>query len=473
MTGNLRSAMALETPEEYGTELLRQAAEGNTAAREALFELYGSTVWSYGLRVSGHPALAREIAREAFDAPAEGFADATSALLATASRTAEALAPDFPELPPHLGLAGLQERVRESNAGLPLRQREALAMRALAGLSYDGMAAVLDLNRAGVAQLMARSRLALMGALRDEVLIERATVMPECARALPMMAARIDGQLREQRERDWLDGHLAGCERCSATRRALHEADLSYRAWLPAEPPAALRALVGLAAAPAGGRFERPRPATIPAPRQRRSPSWKRRGASLTVLAGFTTAVAVTGAQLFSSNRVAPDRTTSATAAPPLATPEPYRAEGTDPKGNFTKPSKTPESVLRDQERDMARYERQLERREKRLAAAERLTKADRRRLRAQRREAERRAKEEARRKAAKKRKAKKDVPAALQPVKGIPNTEVGSVEDPDPAPSPTPTPTSSPSSTPAPSPSGSPNGQSGQSKGSPEEPGA
>jgi RNA polymerase sigma-70 factor (ECF subfamily) len=127
-----------------------------------------------------------------------------------------------------------QEEVRDANARLPEHQREALALRELEGLSYDEIGAIMETNRNSVAQLISRGRINLRDELRGTALATVVAPSPECERALPLIAAREDGQLEAGSDDDaWLDAHLAGCERCVLGVEAIREAGASYRAWAP------------------------------------------------------------------------------------------------------------------------------------------------------------------------------------------------------------------------------------------------
>ena len=298
------------------------------AARDDLFQLHGAMVWSFALRMCIDPALAREVAREAFEVPAGGSEDSTCAVLAAASRAAALLAPEPAAAGRGLmGYAGLQERVRDCNTRLPTRQREVLALRALAGLSYGEMAAIMDINEAGVAQLISRARLALAEDLRGTPLVERAIARPECARAVTMMTMRIDGQLREAADRAWLDQHLAGCEACAGTRRALQEADLSYRAWLPTPAPGNVQVPV---------RFERAR-YVQPARPAARGGRRRRRATSLALLCLVIGALGAFAVTLFGSSRISyePPSVRPSVAGSVLPTPEPYEPAGTESEPEF------------------------------------------------------------------------------------------------------------------------------------------
>jgi len=131
------------------------------------------------------------------------------------------------------------EEVREASMRLPARQREALTLREREGLSYDEIAATMEVNRNTVAQLISRGRINLLDELRGTALASGASPTPECERALPLIAMRDDGQLEAASgDAAWLDDHLAGCERCRLEVEAMREASAAYRTSAPIESPA-------------------------------------------------------------------------------------------------------------------------------------------------------------------------------------------------------------------------------------------
>jgi RNA polymerase sigma factor (sigma-70 family) len=131
-------------------------------------------------------------------------------------------------------LESQQEEIRTANARLPERQREALALRELEEMSYDDIAAVMDMNRNSVAQLISRARISLRDELRGTALASIAASSPDCERALPLIAMRDDRQLaHDSPDAAWLDAHMAGCDTCRLSLEAMQEAGTSYRAWSP------------------------------------------------------------------------------------------------------------------------------------------------------------------------------------------------------------------------------------------------
>ena len=163
-----------------------------------------------------------------------GRADPSGELPETARPVGAACAPP-PEDEPDRSvlLAASQEEIRAANATLAPRQREALALRELEGLSYDEIAELMAMNRNSVAQLISRARIALRDALRRTALRSIVPGSPDCERALPLIAMRDDGELAAADDAGWLEMHLARCQRCVLGREAMAEAGASYRAWAP------------------------------------------------------------------------------------------------------------------------------------------------------------------------------------------------------------------------------------------------
>lgn len=139
-------------------------------------------------------------------------------------------------------LSSLQEDVRSANRALCLTEREALALRELEYFSYAEIADIMRVDpRDSVAELIASARVRLRDELRGSALAQTAAANPACRRALLLTAMAQDGQLREGEERQWLAGHLETCQSCRASREAMNEAGISYRAWLRIVPPHWLR----------------------------------------------------------------------------------------------------------------------------------------------------------------------------------------------------------------------------------------
>lgn len=124
------------------------------------------------------------------------------------------------------------DEVRQAIGRLPTRQREALELLELEGLSYDEIATKLGTGPGSVAQLISRARINLYDELRGTPLASIAAPSAECERALPLIAAREDGQLDTASGGDatWLDAHLADCDRCRPAVEQMAEAAAFYRA---------------------------------------------------------------------------------------------------------------------------------------------------------------------------------------------------------------------------------------------------
>ena len=364
--------------------LARAAAAGDGEAFATLYERYARRAYNLAVRVCGSEEDAADAVQEAFLSVIRRLGEieperelAFGSYLFTATRNATydlmrrqqrtrpsdaipeaatplgagaggmGLDPGDPEDDPGRKqlLAAQQEEVREANARLPERQREALALRELEEMSYDEIAAVMEMNRNSVAQLISRARINLRDELRGTALASVATSSPECERALPLIAARDDGQLDpESADAAWLVTHLSSCETCLVATAAMEEAGVSYRAWVPlAVAPWLFEEAMAQAAELTGGdwsevtdrRLEQPTdPARIPglptayrttAPSQRRP---RRRAALVALLAvllllgGGAVALSAGGGEDPAPQPASSD-VTEAPVAQPITDPEP------------------------------------------------------------------------------------------------------------------------------------------------------
>jgi RNA polymerase sigma factor (sigma-70 family) len=254
-----------DSVEEAG--LARAAAGGDGAAFAALYDRYESRIFNLCNRLLGSREDAADATQEAFLTALVGLPRLESlelnfsACLFTAARNAsydtigkQTRSEPTDELPKPSAardpgdlyadperaamLTSLQDDVREANGRLAQRQREVLALRELVELSYDEIAGLMDLHRNSVAQLISRARIKLRDELRGTGLAAVAAASPECERALPLIAARQDGQLHDAGDRTWLTEHLGACDTCRVAQEATEEAGISYRAWLPILPAA-------------------------------------------------------------------------------------------------------------------------------------------------------------------------------------------------------------------------------------------
>ena len=119
--------------------------------------------------------------------------------------------------------------------GLPLAEREALALRELLGLGYGEIAAATDVAPEAVPLLLAQARLDLRTQLRGA-----GAPQPDCderERALRTIARRQDGEEVPAADDDWLIEHLGHCRGCRQAHAAMLEASACYRAWALPDTP--------------------------------------------------------------------------------------------------------------------------------------------------------------------------------------------------------------------------------------------
>ncbi len=293
--------------------LARAAAAGDAAAFATLYERYERRAYNLAYRLCGSEYDAAEAMQEAFVGVMQRLPELADrslefgAYLFAATRNASldlirmrtrtrptgeipesaaplgsgagglGMDPGAPEEDPDRSqlLAAQQEEIREANMRLPERQREALALRELEELSYEEIAAVMEMNRNSVAQLISRARINLRDELRGSALTSVFARSKDCERALSLIAMRDDGQLEEgSADAIWLDRHLEECDRCRVGREAMLEAGVSYRAWVPlALFPWLLRETMAKAAERTGAdwstaiataRSSRPDPSSLP-----------------------------------------------------------------------------------------------------------------------------------------------------------------------------------------------------------------
>jgi predicted DNA-binding protein (UPF0251 family) len=130
------------------------------------------------------------------------------------------------------------EEARQASLHLPERQRDALSLREVEGLPYEEIASALGTSRHSVAQLLVRARINLYDELRGTALASGVAPSAECERALPLIAAREDGELGPESgdEVTWLDSHLTDCDRCQLAAKQMADVTASFG---PAAPVAA------------------------------------------------------------------------------------------------------------------------------------------------------------------------------------------------------------------------------------------
>jgi RNA polymerase sigma factor (sigma-70 family) len=248
--------------------LVQEAAAGGGASYAALYDRYADQVYNYCLRLTGSPDDAADATQDAFvnvlgrlqqdDRPVLEFA---SYLFAAARNESYALmrkrsraqptedvpdrAPSQPDLETDperaLLLRDSQEAVRQANSQLPPRHREVLALREVAGRSYDEIGEIMGISENAAAQLIFRARGKLKGALTAGAVASVVAATDDCEHAQLLINQLQDGELITDEEQEWLDDHLEHCGSCRAARGMLFEVGASYRAWAVVPVIAALR----------------------------------------------------------------------------------------------------------------------------------------------------------------------------------------------------------------------------------------
>ncbi len=248
--------------------LVQEAAAGGGESYAALYDRYSEQVYNYCLRLTGSPDDAADATQDAFvnvlgrlqedDRPVLNFAsylfaaarNESYALMRRRSRTHPS------EQPPELALvepdvetdperAALlrdsQEAVRQANARLAPRHREVLALREVAGRSYEEIGQIMGISENAAAQLIWRARSKLKVALTAGAVASVVATSDDCEEAQILINRLHDGEQITDAEHMWLEEHLDECGSCRAARGMIFEVAASYRAWAPVAVIAALR----------------------------------------------------------------------------------------------------------------------------------------------------------------------------------------------------------------------------------------
>jgi RNA polymerase sigma factor (sigma-70 family) len=248
--------------------LVQEAAAGGGGSYAALYDRYSEQVYNYCLRLTGSPHDAADATQDAFvgvlarlqhdDRPVLDFA---SYLFAAARNESYALmrkrsrAQPTDELPdraasqPDLDtdperavlLHDSQEAVRRANSQLPPRHREVLALREVAGRSYDEIGDIMGISENAAAQLIFRARGKLKEALTAGAVASVVVATDDCERARLLINRLEDNEPITDEEHLWLDEHLRECGSCRAARGVLLEVGATYSAWAVVPVIAALR----------------------------------------------------------------------------------------------------------------------------------------------------------------------------------------------------------------------------------------
>ena len=139
-------------------------------------------------------------------------------------------------------LRDTQEAVQEANAKLAPRHREALALREVAGRSYDEVGAIMGISSNAAAQLIWRARAKLRVALTAGAVASVVPASEECEWAQLLLSKAQDGEPVDAADRAWLEEHLDECGSCQTANRMLLAAGASYRMWVPVALLAGMRA---------------------------------------------------------------------------------------------------------------------------------------------------------------------------------------------------------------------------------------
>jgi RNA polymerase sigma factor (sigma-70 family) len=255
--------------------LLQEAAAGGGASYAALYDRYAEQVYNYCLRLTGSPDDAADATQDAFvnvlgrlhkdDSPVLDF---SSYLFAAARNESYALMrrrsrTQLSDEPPERAafeadletdperavlLRDSQESVRQANAQLAPRHREVLALREVAGRSYEEIGQIMGISENAAAQLIWRARSKLRGALTAGAVASVVATSEECETAQVLINRLQDGEPVTDAEHGWLEDHLDECPRCRAARGMVFDVATSYRLWAPVALLATMKADV-LAAA--------------------------------------------------------------------------------------------------------------------------------------------------------------------------------------------------------------------------------
>ena len=248
--------------------LVQEAAAGSGVSYGALYDRYAEQVYNYCLRLTGSPEDAGDATQEAFvnvlrrlqedDRPVLEFSSYLFAaarhesysLMRQRARTHPTDSPPAErgrvadlETDPERSvlLRDSQEAVRDANAQLPPRHREVLALREVAGRSYEEIGATMGISENAAAQLIWRARSKLREAMTAGAVASVVATTDECETAQMLLSRVQDGEPVEEADRIWLEEHLEECGSCKTANRMLLEVGASYRLWLPVGLLAAMR----------------------------------------------------------------------------------------------------------------------------------------------------------------------------------------------------------------------------------------
>lgn len=248
--------------------LVQEAAAGSGESYGALYDRYATQVFNYTLRLTGSPDDAADATQEAFvnvlrrlqddDRPVLDFSSylfasarhESYALMRQRARTHPTDSP--PEERGRVGdveadperaalLRDTQEAVQAANARLAPRHREVLALREVAGRSYDEVGEIMGISPNAAAQLIWRARSKLREALTAGAVASVVPASEDCEWAQQLLSMIQDDEAVLEEDREWLAEHLEECGSCQTANRMLLEAGASYRMWVPVALLAGMR----------------------------------------------------------------------------------------------------------------------------------------------------------------------------------------------------------------------------------------
>ena len=240
--------------------LVQEAAAGSGVAYGALYDRYATQVYNYCLRLTDSQEDASDATQEAFvnvlrrlqddDRPVLEFSSylfaaarhESYALMRQRTRTHPSDSPPAErgrvadlETDPERSvlLRDSQDAVRVANAKLAPRHREVLALREVAGRSYEEIGVTMGISENAAAQLIWRARAKLREAMTAGTVASVVAMSEECERAQLLLSMVQDGEAVEEVDRVWLEEHLDECGSCKTANRLLLEIGASYRLWVP------------------------------------------------------------------------------------------------------------------------------------------------------------------------------------------------------------------------------------------------
>ncbi len=243
--------------------LAQEAARGDPEAFAALFQKYFQAVYNYALALCSDPAEAEDLTQEAFIRAHRSlggfgppwnfrtwvFRMTRNLFLDELRRHPEEASLDeavqastsSPGPESQAVLNDVASRVRQTLHSLSVRNKEALVLREIHGLSYGEIAEVLETTPAYVKTLLARSRSEFQEAYGIKLLIEEPT--EDCHEVIGLLQAYNDGETALDVER-FVRGHLKVCKACQKRRRWLLTQSGLLAALIPVAPPPGLAARI-------------------------------------------------------------------------------------------------------------------------------------------------------------------------------------------------------------------------------------